>query len=257
MARIRTVKPEFWDSPGTAKASLRARLLYIAMWNWADDWGIGDANPRRLLGFAFPSDESSEVEPRNFRHLAAELSECFDVIFYLAEGREYYEIPSWEEHQRTEKRAQRRNPPSSQAEMRLYSEVSENPSPNLGSSGEGTGERGTGEQGNLSPIRAKETAPAPERFDEFWDTYAKKVGKPKSRDAYKRALKKPGVTEELIISAAAAYVTWCKAEGKFPEYAKDPERWLKGEHWADERPAPASQAGTEGSIPWHLDPKYR
>ena len=39
MPRIRTIKPEFWDSPGTASASLRIRLLFIAMWNWADDHG--------------------------------------------------------------------------------------------------------------------------------------------------------------------------------------------------------------------------
>ncbi|EUA31270.1 bacteriophage gp78 domain protein [Mycobacterium xenopi 3993] len=43
MPRIRTIKPEFWDSPDTAAADLRTRLLYIAMWNWADDYGIGDA----------------------------------------------------------------------------------------------------------------------------------------------------------------------------------------------------------------------
>ena len=52
VARIRTIKPEFWDSGDTARATLRARLLYIAMWNYADDYGIGDASPIRLIGFA-------------------------------------------------------------------------------------------------------------------------------------------------------------------------------------------------------------
>ena len=149
MARIRSIKPEFWDSPGTAKASLRARLLFIAMWNWADDWGVGDANPKRLLGFAFPSDGDSAVEPRNFRHLAAEVADCFDVCWYEVAGREYYSIPSWEEHQRTEKRAKQLNPGPDQAERYLYEAVSENPPLNRGSSGVGTGEqgnRGTGEK---------------------------------------------------------------------------------------------------------------
>jgi hypothetical protein len=38
--RIRSIKPEFWDSPSTASASVRVRLLFIAMWNWADDHGV-------------------------------------------------------------------------------------------------------------------------------------------------------------------------------------------------------------------------
>lgn len=243
MARIRSVKPEFWDSPSTGKASLRVRLLYIAMWNWADDWGIGDANPRRLLSFAFPSDGDSEVEPRNFRHLAEELSRCYGVKFYEVEGREFYEIQNWEDHQRTEKRATRRNPPASQAETTLYDGTSDNPSLNRGTPPDGTGEQGNrgsgkGEQGNRGTVaRATVTDPAPTRFDEFWDTYGKKVGKPKALAAYQTALKKRGVTEALLIAAAAEYVEWVKAEGNYPKYAKDPERWLRGEHWTDERPA--------------------
>lgn len=152
MARIRSVKPEFFDSPGTTKASPLARLLYIAMWCWADDWGIGDANPRRLLGFAFPEDDFPEVEPRNFRHLAAEVADCYGVKWYEIDGREYYAIPSWEEHQRTEKRAKRRFPGPDQAERVLYAATSEVPSLNLGSSVVGTGERGTGEQGKGAPL---------------------------------------------------------------------------------------------------------
>lgn len=152
MARIRTIKPEFWDSPDTSKASPYARLLYIAMWNWADDWGIGDANPRRLLGFAFPSDDASEVQPRNFRGIAEELHRVYGVQWYEAGGREYYAIPSWEDHQRTEKRAKRRSPTPDQAERVLYAETAEVPTLNRGSSGVGTGEqgnRGTPTNGSL------------------------------------------------------------------------------------------------------------
>ena len=56
MPRIRSIKPEFWDSPSTASASLRVRLLFIAMWNWADDHGRGTANASQVLSFAFPND---------------------------------------------------------------------------------------------------------------------------------------------------------------------------------------------------------
>lgn len=145
MPRIRTIKPDFWDSQGTARASLRTRLFFIAMWNWADDWGVGDANPRRLLGFAFPNDESSEVEPRNFRRLAEEVSSCFDVVWYSVGGREFYSIPSWEEHQRTEKKAKRSNPAPDQADFILYQPPAEIPTLNRGNRHDG---RGKGEVGS-------------------------------------------------------------------------------------------------------------
>lgn len=144
MARIRTIKPEFWDSPGTGRASLRARLFFIALWNWADDWGVGDGHPLRLLSFAFPNDESPDVEPRNFRLLASEVSKCFDVVWYQVDGRDYYQIPSWEQHQRTEKKAKRKNPPSDQAVSWLYDSASENPPLNRGLATDGTGEQGKG-----------------------------------------------------------------------------------------------------------------
>jgi hypothetical protein len=102
MPRIRTIKPEFWDSPDTAKAGLRTRLLYIAMWNWADDYGIGDATPGRIINFAFPHDDVPVADyPRNF----ADVSDSFGVVFFSFAGRPYYVIPAWDEHQRTEKRA--------------------------------------------------------------------------------------------------------------------------------------------------------
>src|SRR5881628_3287611 len=105
MARIRSVKPEFWDSPDTARADLRTRLLYIAMWNWADDYGIGDASPVRLIGFAFPSDD---IPAADYPRLLADVSDAFGVVFFEHEGRRFFTIPAWEQHQRTEKKAKAR-----------------------------------------------------------------------------------------------------------------------------------------------------
>ena len=61
MPRIRTIKPEFWSSPGVAKMSPLARLTFIGMWNWADDAGRGTYNPRELMGFIFPNDYEMTV----------------------------------------------------------------------------------------------------------------------------------------------------------------------------------------------------
>ena len=162
MARIRTIKPEFWDSPSTAKASPWARLLFIAMWNWADDYGRGTANLKEMEGFAFPHDDAftdSSGNTVHFRSLVAEVSECFGVVFYEVDKRPYYEIPTWDLHQRNERRSKQSKYPAPNPDMGGQEEkgpVAEIPcndteTPNI--SGAGTGEqgnRGTGDKESVS-----------------------------------------------------------------------------------------------------------
>ena len=107
MPRIRTIKPEFFGSPDTAKASFKARLLYIAMWCWADDYGVGLTNLQSLAGFAFEHDDTSASEVQS---LLSEVQGSFGVVFYTVGGRYYYAIPSWDDHQKTQRKAARRNP---------------------------------------------------------------------------------------------------------------------------------------------------
>ena len=160
--RIRTIKPEFWDSPGTARASLRARLFFIAMWNWADDYGVGTANPKQLIGFAFPNDD--DITAKDFPTLRKEVSDCFGAVFFDFEGRPYFTVPSWDKHQRTERKA-KRNPDLHeaadhavlarnhaelwQAEESLgTSDATQGSSvPGTGEREQGKGNRGTEEQG--------------------------------------------------------------------------------------------------------------
>ena len=77
-----------------------------------------------------------------------------------------------------------------------------------------------------SPSRAATPSLAAERlerFDEFWETYCHKVDRKKAETAYIAALKKPGVTDDLLIAAAAAYITWQMSEGKHPEVHQAPD----------------------------------
>lgn len=149
MARIRTIKPEFWDSPDTAKADLRTRLLYIAMWNWADDYGIGDATQGRIMNFAFPHDD---IPVADYPRIFADVSESFGVVFFSFLGRRYYVIPAWDEHQRTEKRAKPKVglvEAAKNAITAAHSGVKDSPtisadSPSLERE-QGKGNRGTGE----------------------------------------------------------------------------------------------------------------
>lgn len=48
MARIRTVKPEFWTDEKVVECSISARLLFIGLFNFADDKGCLERSPKRI-----------------------------------------------------------------------------------------------------------------------------------------------------------------------------------------------------------------
>jgi uncharacterized protein YdaU (DUF1376 family) len=66
-------------------------------------------------------------------------------------------------------------------------------------------------------------------FDLFWNSYNKKVGKPNSMKQWEK-IKADDELVKLIVSKALADAA-AKPDNKF---RKDPERWLKGQHWLDE-----------------------
>ena len=199
MPRIRTIKPEFWSSPDVAKASAVARLAYIGMWNWADDYGRGTLNLKELEGFIFPNDDIKELSvgtSENFRRVVKEVVDTFGIIIYEVHGRTYYAIPTWADHQRTERKAKSKYPAPEDGEnvsdqwsdgssytfLRTASEV---PTQGGGSSRKPEHRnRGTGEQGNRGREGVKETSnptgahdpntenPQPKNLDELAAAHA-------------------------------------------------------------------------------------
>ena len=69
----------------------------------------------------------------------------------------------------------------------------------------------------------------PVGFDLFWNSYDKKVGKPNSLKAWSKIKFVEGLLETIVEKAKADKTA--KPDNKF---RKDPERWLKGQHWLDE-----------------------
>lgn len=240
MARIRSIKPEFWRSPSTAAASPRARLLYIAMWNWADDYGVGEWTPRELLGFAFPND--LEVTNAEFQSLCTEVAACYGTIFYTVRGRRFYCIPAWDEHQKNERRAQGKYPRPNDEEASpdlAFSESAENRGTSVrvsGDTGAGTGEQGNREQGKKEIYAHPTGARMDALFDQFWDAWPLKKGKKDARIAFEKVVKS-GVTLEQILAGVQNYR---REIGPTPDWSKVkyPQGWLNAARWEDE-PAPA------------------
>lgn len=70
---------------------------------------------------------------------------------------------------------------------------------------------------------------SPNGFDLFWNAYNKKVGKPNTLKQWAKI--KPDEELVKIIVSKALADSDAKPDNKF---RKDPERWLKGQHWLDE-----------------------
>lgn len=140
MARIRTIKPEFFEHRGLASCSPHARLLAIGMLTLADSEGRFQWIPMQVHAAVFPWE--AEVK---LLDASLELERVGWVRRYTVDGREYAEVINFRKHQRLSgKEAQQKSkcPP--------YNENSQ------GSDGEASGcfpekhldAQGTGEQGN-------------------------------------------------------------------------------------------------------------
>ena len=99
MARIRTIKPEFWTDGDVMDLSPYARLLFIGSWNFAMcDFGHLQDDPRRLKMQVLPADDVDGAE------LVDEIVTKGRMVRIEADGRTFLLIKRFTDHQKTEKR---------------------------------------------------------------------------------------------------------------------------------------------------------
>lgn len=98
--RIRTIKPEFWESETIASLTVHARLLFVACLNAADDEGRLRWNAAYLKSVAFIYDE--EFTESFIESLMEQITEASLIRSYQGGNRvaTYAVIDSFSEHQR-------------------------------------------------------------------------------------------------------------------------------------------------------------
>ncbi|HKY57614.1 MAG TPA: hypothetical protein VJL80_06220 [Aeromicrobium sp.] len=102
MARIRSIKPEFWTDEKIVELDFADRLLFIGLWNFADDQGYLNLRPKRIKMQVFPGDEYDVLS--GLRRLWE------SSLVALYEGSEGFivHIIGWEKHQRVSNPARER-----------------------------------------------------------------------------------------------------------------------------------------------------
>ena len=234
MARIRSIKPEFWTSEQVVECSTNARLLFIGIWNFCDDTGRHKFSVKQLKMEVFPGDD---ISSENVLGLFHELWEHGLVEVYDYENQRYFHVTGWH-HQRIDKVQKAKHPAPDDPHSKIVPRTL--PPDRIGK--DRRGEEGkkiiTKESGNeegltrpdgLDLILTPQPPPIAIEFeDTFWPAYPLKKAKPKAEAAFRQARKK--TTLEAIMAGLQAYI-----EKKPTDIAyAHASTWLNQERWTDE-----------------------
>lgn len=226
MARIRTIKPDFWTDGNMVRLSPFARLLYIGMWNFTlcDHGHVADDAMKLKL-------QILPVDPVNIDELLAEIMAQGRVVRVAdGDGRTYLLVKRFEDHQKIDPRWKTRCPACAQVDSLTLTEtpvslgeLPETPelSPELTLGRDGKGWEG--KKTSSKPAASKE-------FDSFWASYPRKIGKEAARKAFIKAITKTTAgkimegVDQLRIDVA----------GKDQQFTPHAATWLNAGRWDDE-----------------------
>lgn len=260
MARIRTIKPEFWTSEQVMECSPNARLLFIGLWNFCDDCGRMTYSLKKIKAQIFPSDDFTA---ENIHGMLLELSTNDLIGFYAIENEEYLFVTGWH-HQRIDKPQKSKIPAPPQDHSKTIlgtfdvgmdlkgkegkgKEGKRLSSDADASAGDDLGLVGGGYAANGRSRKPEKRDELEDEFAAWWLAYPKREAKGQARKAYAAARKKVSA-EALLTAAQRAATLYASTEQKFIPF---PATWLNGERWLDEiaaRDPPANAYTTGRSI---------
>ena len=94
MARIRSIKPEFFIDEDIGNLPPLTRLLFVGMWCEADKAGRLKDKPKTLKARCLPFDSV------DINKALDQLADSRFIIRYMVGGEQYIQIRTWDEHQR-------------------------------------------------------------------------------------------------------------------------------------------------------------
>lgn len=246
MARIRTIKPEFFTDEDMAMLSPLARLFYIGLWCEADREGRLEWKLKTLKWKYLPEDDC-DIEA-----VGKELLDRGRVVLYVADGRTCALIPSFNKHQHINVREAPSKLPAPPSTKRVRArESTDTPGTKpVDARGEGKGRELEGKE---EPPKSPK-GEYPEKFLALRKAYPSRG---KSADpnktafaAWEKAIKNGADPDELIRLAPTA----APADKHGTELVPQLATWLNQERWKD---APALVVVAPAEDPEELRWKLR
>lgn len=250
MARIRSIKPEFFSSETLAKVPRATRLTFIGLWTYVDDNGVGIDNDRLITAALYPLDDDFVVELKATGEDLAALERLGVIRRYAVAGKRYLYVTNWGEHQKVSHPGKPRYPlppeelgesteenesPSEQPQEEVPNPSGDSPEPLRPEVGAGSREQGAGKRTGKPDAKplAPLAEPAPD-FDDFWQPWPRKVSKADAEKAWKKAITKTRADPAAIVAACQSYADRCRATGQDPNFIPYPATWLNRGSWADD-----------------------
>lgn len=219
MARIRTIKPEFWRDEDLSQVTAEAALLAIGLLNHSDDEGYFNANPKLIESDVFPLRELSRSTTELLQELA---SIGYLTLFSGADGKRYGCVVNFAKHQVINKPT-----PSKIKDLCALPDDSRSDPVVLHVGKERKGKEQGKEQGKEKAVAAD--AADDSLFEMFWAVYDYKIDKQKAQKAWQK-LKADNELARRICQAAQRYVA-ATPELKFRRH---PTTWLNNRSWENE-----------------------
>lgn len=274
MARIRSIKPEFFTSLTIADLKeLSARLTFIGLWTYVDDNGVGLADPRLIRAAIWPLEESPDILQRTREDLQS-LHAARLVTLYEASGKALIAVSSWSEHQKVSHPRKPRYPrpedvhhgaptPSHQDSFEPPEDSGDSPE-NLQSppetfrpeQGAGSREQGAGNRGDAEPSASADTPPRAdvERVCKHLADVMEKSGSKrptitaKWRDTTRLMLDR----DEVTVERALAAIDWAHANSFWQAHILTPMK-LREKYETLRRQAAGDQRRSQPAGPQTAD----
>jgi len=200
MARKRMIDPEFWRDEKVAQLKPIERLLFIGLWNFADDDGYGRANPTLIKADVFPYDT---LRAPDIEKGLASIATLKMITLYEVDGQQYYHVLNFKKHQSINKPQKSTLPKPGESLRDDYGNVTGTLPPKRKE------EKRIEENINIGDLNAL--------FESVWLAYPNKKGKGQVSDTQKKKLYAIGEIE--ILRCISRYLDGLKADDwRKPQY---------------------------------------
>jgi len=233
MARIRSIKPEFWTDEKVIELSFEARLLFIGLWNFCDEHGNTEGSSKRIKMQIFPADNLDIEKYLEEIRLIGFLS------YYEVEGKKYIHINNFNKHQKVNEKTAHKFPPPEKGKLSDQSDKKALDVSSLDVSS-------LGKEKTLSnpPELCLDSKPPPDtaalRFETLWSIWPKNLGAKGSKSEALAKFKQIKPDDLLLtrmrraLTAQAEHKRGCVSRGEFYENFPHVVRWLSKRRWEDE-----------------------
>jgi hypothetical protein len=101
--RIRSIKPDFYTSEDIAALDWDARLVFIGLWSYVDDNGVGRDNERLIVADLFPLEEDPREALAKVSRALELLETRGQITRYEVDGNRYVFVNAWDKHQKVDR----------------------------------------------------------------------------------------------------------------------------------------------------------